>query len=220
MARNGLRPVSVAGIEFDALIEEQNTMSTTIPSYPVEDGFPVSDTMVLDPLTVQMTLYISNTPVTWLYRHGTSNDRVNRICERLENLWLDKELVKVVTTDAIYKDMGITSMTIKKSKEIGYAREVSLSMQKVRITKVRTVTIPSYVLKSGETMADAGVASASSSSAKSGGSGGTGSYSSASGSSSSGSSVGSGSSSSKSKGSGAKKSQSILYGAANGLGFL
>ena len=111
-------------------------------------------------------------------------------------------------------------MTIKKSKEIGYAREVSLSMQKVRITKVRTVTIPSYVLKSGETMADAGVASASSSSAKSGGSGGTGSYSSASGSSSSGSSVGSGSSSSKSKGSGAKKSQSILYGAANGLGFL
>lgn len=212
MARNGLRPVTVAGIEFDALIDEQKTMSTTIPSYPVESGFPVSDTMVLDPLTVQMTLYISNTPVTWLYRHGTSTDRVKRICERLENLWLEKELVKVVTTDAIYKEMGITSITIKKSKEIGYAREVSLSMQKVRVTKVRTVTIPSYVLKSGETMADAGTASASSSSSKSSG---------GSSSSISGSSSGSGSKSRSSKsGSGAKKSQSILYGAASGLGFL
>ena len=112
MARKGLKPVSLAGIEFDALIDEQKTMSATIPAYPVEDGFPISDTIILDPIKVQMTLYVSNTPVTWLYRHGSSNDRVNRICDQIENLWLDKELVKVVTTDTIYKDMGITSITI------------------------------------------------------------------------------------------------------------
>ena len=143
-------------------------MNATIPAYPVEDGFPISDTIILDPLTVQMTLYISNTPVTWLYRHGSSNDRVNKICERIEDLWMDREPVKVVTTDTIYKNMGITGITIKKSKEIGYAREIVLSLQKIRITKPRTVIIPSYVLKSGETMANAGAASVSSSSAKSG----------------------------------------------------
>ena len=168
MARKGLKPVSVAGIEFDALIDEQKTMNATIPAYPVEDGFPISDTIILDPLTVQMTLYISNTPVTWLYRHGSSNDRVNKICERIEDLWMDREPVKVVTTDTIYKNMGITGITIKKSKEIGYAREIVLSLQKIRITKPRTVIIPSYVLKSGENMANAGAASVSSSSAKSG----------------------------------------------------
>lgn len=214
MARKRLQPVSIWGIEFDALIDEAKTLSATIPAYPVEGGFPVSDTIILDPISIKMTLYISNTPVTWLYRHGTSTDRVNKICDLLEQKWLQKQLAKIVTTDAIYKDMGITSIVIKKSKEIGYAREVTLSAQKVLITRRKTVSIPPYVLKSGETKANAGTASTSPTSGKSstgsGSSGGSGG-----GGSSSGSSKKSGSS-----GSSAKKSQSILYGAASGLGFI
>lgn len=213
MAKKNLKPVSIWGIEFDALIDETKNLSATIPTYPVEEGFPVSDTIILDPVSIQMTLYVSNTPVTWLYRHGTSTDRVNKICNLLEQKWLKKQLAKIVTTEAIYKDMGITSISIKKSHDIGYAREISVSAQKVRITRRKTVKIPSYVLKSGETKANAGTASTSTSSSKSstgsgnGGSGGGG------GSSSSGSSRSSGSS-------GAKKGQSILYGAASGLGLI
>lgn len=199
MAKKNLKPVSIWGIEFDALIDETKNLSATIPTYPVEEGFPVSDTIILDPVSIQMTLYVSNTPVTWLYRHGTSADRVNKICSLLEQKWLKKQLAKIVTTEAIYKDMGITSISIKKSHDIGYAREISVSAQKVRITKRKTVRIPSYVLKSGETKANAGTASASTSSGKSGsGSGG-------------GSSGGS---------SGAKKGRSVLYGAASGLGLI
>lgn len=208
MARKKLQPVSMWGIEFDALIDESKTMSATIPAYPVEEGFPVSDTIILDPISVSMTLYISNTPVTWLYRHGNSTDRVNKICDLLEQKWLQKQLAKIVTTDTVYTNMGITSIVIKKSKEIGYAREISLSAQKVRITKRKTVSIPSYVLKSGETKANAGTASTSTTSGKS-----------STGSGSGGSSSGSGSKSGSS-GSSAKKSQSILYGAASGLGFI
>lgn len=208
MARKKLKPVSIWGIEFDALIDETKNLSATIPTYPVEKGFPVSDTIILEPISVQMTLYISNTPVTWLYRHGSSTDRVNKICDLLEQKWLKKQLAKIVTTEAIYKDMGITSISIKKSHDIGYAREVSISAQKVRITKRKTVKIPSYVLKSGETKANAGTASTSTSSSKSStGSGGGGGSSSSKGSGSSGSSN-------------AKKGQSILYGAASGLGLI
>lgn len=214
MAGKRLQPVTVAGIEFDALIDEQKTMSATIPAYPVEDGFPISDTIILEPLSLQMTLYVSNTPVTWLYRHGSSMDRVNKICDRIEDMWLNKELVKVVTTDAIYTNMGIKSIVLKKSKEIGYAREISLSLQKVEVTTVRTVLIPAYVLKSGETMANAGTASVSTASSKSGSSGAAGSYWSGS------SSSGSGSSSSGAGGGQAKKGHSILYGVADGLGFM
>lgn len=223
MAKKNLKPVSIWGIEFDALIDETKNLSATIPTYPVEEGFPVSDTIILDPVSIQMTLYVSNTPVTWLYRHGTSTDRVNKICSLLEQKWLKKQLAKIVTTEAIYKDMGITSISIKKSHDIGYAREISVSAQKVRITKRKTVKIPSYVLKSGETKANAGTASTSTSSSKSstgsgnGGSGGGGG-------SSSSSSGGGGGSSSRSSGSsgssGAKKGQSILYGAASGLGLI
>lgn len=215
MAKKKLKPVSIWGIEFDALIDETKTLSATIPAYPVEKGFPVSDTIILDPVSLQMTLYVSNTPVTWLYRHGTSTDRVNKICDLLEQKWLKKQLAKIVTTEAIYKNMGITSISIKKSHDIGYAREISISATKVRITKRKTVKIPSYVLKSGETKANAGTASTSTSSSKSstgsgnGGSGGGG-----------GSSSGGSGSSGSSGSSGAKKSQSILYGAASGLGLI
>lgn len=207
MARKALQPVTVAGIEFDALIDEQKNMSASVPVYPVEDGFPTSDAIILDPITIQMTLYVTNTPVTWLKRHGNSVDRVLMICNQIENMWLDKKTVKVVTTDAIYTNMGITSLSIKKSREIGYAREISIQLQKVSVTKRKTVKIPSYILKSGETLANGGTASTSTSSSKSSGSSATASSSNS-------------SSSSKSSSSNAQKSQSILYGVANGLGFI
>ena len=214
MARRGLKPAAIAGIEFDALIDETKTLSATIPTYPVEEGFPVSDTIILDPISVQMTLYVTNTPVTWLYRHGSSNDRVRKICDRIESLWLNKELVKIVTTDAIYKNMGITSLTIKKSRDLGYAREITLSAQKVRVTERKTVEIPSYILKSGETQANAGTASTSTSSGKSGTSA---SAENAGNAAAMGNTGNTGSASGGGSTSPAKKSQSILYGAASGL---
>lgn len=210
MARRGLKPVSIAGIEFDALIEETKTLSATIPAYPVESGFPVSDTIILDPLRIQMTLYVTNTPVTWLYRHGSSKDRVRRICEALESLWLDRRLVKIVTSDTIYTNMGITSLTIKKSRETGYAREVGLAAQKVRVTGRETTQIPGDILKSGETQADAGTASTSSSSSRTGGGA----------SESSGESRGGSSGKDSGSGSSAKKSQSILFGVASGMDWI
>ncbi len=203
------QPVTIWGIEFDALIDEQKTLSSTIPTYPVEEGFPISDTIINEPVSVNLSLYVSNTPVTWLYRHGTAADRVIKICDQIEKKWLEKKLTKIVTSDTIYTDMGITSISIKKSKDIGYAREISVTAQKVRITKTKTVTIPAYVMKAGKTKANAGKASTSTSSSKSG----------AGSESSSGGSSGSGSSGSRG-GSSAKKNQSLLYGAASGLGLI
>lgn len=212
-----LKPVAIAGIEFDALIEQQKTMSASIPVYPVEEGFPVSDTITLDPLTLQMTLFVTNTPVTWLKRHGHSQKRVRQICKKLEDLWLERKLVKIVTPDAIYKDMGITSISIKKSADLGYSREVSITAQKVRKTKKKTVKIPKYALKSGETKAKAGAAQTSKESAASS----SVSEASTEKDNMKQSSSGKGSSNSTSaEKSSAKKGQSILYGVAKGLKFI
>ncbi len=199
------KPVSIWGIEFDALIDSTKNMTATIPTYPVEDGFPVSDTIINDPISVSLTLYVSNTPVTWLYRHGTSSDRVKKICDMIEQKWLEKQLTKIVTADAIYTSMGITSISIKQSKETGYAREISISAQKVRVTSKKTVEIPAYVLKSGQSMANAGKAETSTASGQAGATAATASSSS------------SKSSSSSTEKTQAKKKQSILYGAATGL---
>lgn len=58
MARN-LKPVSIAGIEGDALISEDISYSADIPEYPVENGYNVSDTIILKPIQLSITLYIN-----------------------------------------------------------------------------------------------------------------------------------------------------------------
>ena len=205
------------GIEFDAMIEEQRNYSASIPSYPIEDGFNISDTIINEPLVLQLTLYVSNTPVTFLYRHKNTKNRVTKICEQIEKKWLSKQLTKIVTSDAIYKDMGITSISIKKSAEIGYAREISVTARKVYKTSRKVSKIPKHILKAGKSMAKAGKVSVSKISARA-----------------SSEKVSSESVSSNTNGglginnvfsnvlgnkkqSGPKKAQSILFGAAKGL---
>lgn len=199
------QPVSVNGIEFDALISQTDTLEATVPEYTVEDGFVVSDAIILNPEKLDMVLYITDTPVTWYSRHGSGQDRVETIVKQLQELYFTAEPTTVVTSAKSYANMAIESLSISKSVEIGYAREVSISFKKIRVTSAKTTTIPDSYGKSGTTQASAGTAGTSSGS--SGGSSGSGS---------SGGSSGSGSSSGSSGGS----KSSILYSAANSIGLI
>ena len=200
-------PVSVNGIEFDALISQTDTLEATVPEYTVEDGFVVSDAIILNPEKLDMVLYITDTPVTWYSRHGSGQDRVETIVKQLQELYFTAEPTTVVTSAKSYTNMAIESLSISKSVEIGYAREVSISFKKIRVTSAKTTTIPDSYGKSGTTQASAGTASTSSGS--SGGSSGSGS----------GSGGGSSGSGSNSGSSGGSKS-SILYSAANSIGLI
>ncbi len=179
------RPVSVAGIEFDALISSEYTLEATVPAYAVEDGYAVSDTIILNPEKLQMVLYLTNTPVTWYAKHGNDPNRVETICNRLEELYFSRALVQVITSEKTYDDMAIESITISKTVEDGYAREIPISFCKVRKTTAQTTTIPSSYGKSGATGAAAGTANTSTGTPAGGssGSGSSGSSSSNSGSS-------------------------------------
>lgn len=183
------QPVSVDGIEFDALISESRSYEATIPEYAVESGVSVSDDIILGSEKLDMTLYLTDTPVTW--REHAGRGRVEAVIQQLEELYYAKSPVTVVTSEKTFTSMAITSMTISKTVENGYAREIPISFQKIRITSARTATIPSSYGRSGKTQAAAGTANTSS-----------------------------GSSGSKSS-SGSKGSKSsILYGAAKSIGLI
>lgn len=201
------QPVSINGLEFDALISESRTLEATVPEYSIETGFSVSDSIILSPEKLEMTLFVTNTPVTWYRRHGASQNRVDSVVKQLEELYFAKEPVTIVTSDATYTNMAIESMTISKSLEVGYAREIPISFKKIRITSAKTTTIPDSYGKSGATAASVGTASTSA--ASSGGSG-TGS----------GSGSGGGTGSSSSSGSNGNSKSSILYNAASSIGLI
>lgn len=205
MPRRNIQPVSVAGIEFPAMLDETQTFTSDIPEYPVETGFVISDNVTLQPMELPLTLLLSDTPLTW-------RDRVRSMSEAesmLKELYFSRTPFTVVTPSGTFESMGITSMQIKRSSENGYNKEVSLSLKQINVTATKTTTIPDSYGKSGATGANAGTASTSAGSTSTGG-----------GSSGSGSGSSGGSSGSGSSGSGKKSSGSILYNVASSAGLI
>ena len=132
------QPVSVAGIEFDALIDEQRQLDAEVPQYSTEEGFQISDSIIIDAETISMTLYVTDTPVTWRGRHPGRH--ADDVCHRLEQLYFAKEPVTITTTDAVYTEMAIQSITFQKSFDIGYSKEIPVTFRKVRKTRTRSTT--------------------------------------------------------------------------------
>lgn len=158
------RPVTINGIPFDALIDEERTYEAESPDYPIESGFVVHDTIILKPLILSMTLYVTDTPVTWKSRGHGGKGWAESIIQRLENLYFSRQTVTIVTSEKTYKSMAIQSISIAKSADVGYARQIPITFKEIRVTQSKKSTIPASYGKSGESGANAGTASTSTSS--------------------------------------------------------
>ena len=202
MPRRNIQPVSVAGIEFPAMLDETQTFTSDIPEYPVETGYVISDNITLQPMELPLTLLLSDTPLTWRGRVRSMSEAESM----LKELYFSKTPFTVVTPSGTFESMGITSMQIKRSSENGYNKEVSLSLKQINVTATKTASIPDSYGKSGATGANAGTASTSAGSTSTGGG------------SSGGGSGGSGSSGGSS--SGKQSSGSILYNVASSAGLI
>lgn len=85
------QPVSVDDIEFDALIDSEEGYEADVPEYPTEKGFSVSDSIVLKADTLNMTLYVTDTPVTWRERTGSGPRKNGGSCSSAEGLVFRQE---------------------------------------------------------------------------------------------------------------------------------
>lgn len=155
------RPVTISSggrsAVFDALMKSTDGYSSTVPSYPTEPGFQVSDSIIIESPTLSMTLYLAKNPVTW--RNSNGRNRVEHHAAMLENLYFAKSVCTVITTEKTYTNMAIESMSITKSEELGYDKQVDISFKKIIVTSSKLVSIPDYYGKSGATGASNGSAS-------------------------------------------------------------
>lgn len=153
------RPASLNGIYFDAIISRDRNYTADVPEYPVESGFSVSDAVLNQPMQLNVTAFISNTPVTWKRQLGNTRGRVDRVLRQLENLYFSKSIVTLTTSGRTYSSMAITSLTIPETAEMTSAVEVQLTLKQVRVTRAKTTTIPASYGMSGTTGASGGTAS-------------------------------------------------------------
>lgn len=170
-----IQPVSIAGIEFDALIDSEEAYEADVPEYPTEKGFCVSDNMAISAMELSMTLYLTATPITWLSSHGSGEDRLISIPDRLVKLYEQREPITVYTQDKTYTDMVIKTISIKRDADTGAAREIPVTLQQIDVTSSEKVEIPANLPHSGTTKTNSGTASTGSATASSSSSGSSGS---------------------------------------------
>ena len=124
--------VSIDGIEFDALISSEEEYESEVPQYPVEAGYCVSDNVTNKPLTLTMTLLISDTPVTHKLTHGVYKGRTEVVMAMLLKLRDMREPTVILTCDKTYKNMVIKSISCPKEKK--GVKEIQVSFTQVTIT--------------------------------------------------------------------------------------
>ena len=151
------QPVNIGEIACDALIHHELGMETDIPDYPVEEGFSVQDTMILKPKTLTLTVIVSNTPIT--FRSGASPTRVQQVAARFQELYTRRELITVTSSKGVFKNMGITSLSLPYDVSTKTSLEIPITLKEVLTTSSKAVTIPSEYGRGGDTGTTAGTAS-------------------------------------------------------------
>ena len=148
-------PASLNGIKFDAIISRETQYEADVPEYPVETGFYTSDTVIKKPITLNVTAFISNTPVTWRRQLNEPN-RVANTVKKLEKLYFSGKTVTFVTSKRTYSSMAITSLTVPETAEMANAVEVKFTLKQIRLAKSKLYTIPSSYGLSGSTAQSGG----------------------------------------------------------------
>ena len=135
------QPVNIGGIECDALIHHELSLEMEIPDYPVEEGFSVQDTMIQKPKTLSLTVIVTNTPIT--FRSHASPGRVQQVASRFQELYAKRELITVTSAKGIFKNMGVTSLSLPYDVSTKTSLEIPITLKEVQTTAAKTVTIPS-----------------------------------------------------------------------------
>ena len=153
-----MEPVSIDGITFDALIDLDEKWDADVPSFPVETGFEVSDTIILRPVMLSMTLFLTNTPVTFRRLHGSGPYRVQEVIERLRQLYFRKTPVTVSTDEQDYENMAIISIGLPRTLAAGTSREIPVTLRQIRTTEAAVTAVPASLGRGGASGVNAGTA--------------------------------------------------------------
>jgi len=118
---------SVGGVFLDATLTEDHQYNARATSYPVEDFRNITDHIINEPETLQLTGIVSDTPLSLLSSFNRSVDAFNR----LVNIYTNKQIVTVVTGIKVYTNMCITSLQVPRNVQTGQSLTFSIEMQKI-----------------------------------------------------------------------------------------
>lgn len=109
-------PTRIGLLTVDVTVEESHEMSAQVTDWPIEGGSLISDHVRLEPRSLTISGFISDTP---LFRDGVylGNGRSMTSFALLEQMWKARVPMIVVSQLKYYDQMVIESVTIPKTRE-------------------------------------------------------------------------------------------------------
>lgn len=132
-------------ISFDSVPALGMRRTANVTSYPVEDGFNVSDHVQIKNRTFSLSGVISETPIRdnavqdLLYSAGVNGTRVAQALLYLEKIMDSRQTISLVTESKIYDNIILKGISVDYKDEFG--QTFSLDFEQVRIVNSKSVNI-------------------------------------------------------------------------------
>lgn len=118
---------TIGGVVLDATLTEDHQYNARVTNYPVENGKIISDHIINEPETVQITGIVTDTPLAILSSFNRSINAFNRLIQIHNN----RERVTVVTGIKVYTDMVMTSLQVPRNVQTGQSLTFIIDLQKI-----------------------------------------------------------------------------------------
>jgi len=138
-------------LELDATLSERHNFRNDVTNYPVEEGFDISDHIRQEPEEINISGFITNTPINLdragevLYREDYSNNiqlafnellsiSGRRVVDAEQGTTIqtkDAELVDVVTILQVYTSMVVTDLQFPVRRDGGNSQRFRITLKKL-----------------------------------------------------------------------------------------
>ena len=127
-------------IQLTATTSREINYSAEVSENTVETGYVIADSVINKPITVQITQIISTTDAN---NHSNAvNSNVFSYWQAIYNRLIDSRvLMTVQTSDYIYKNMILTSFSVKRGNK-SILTEITLNFKQVIIVSTSMINMP------------------------------------------------------------------------------
>lgn len=143
----------IASFEVDAVLSETTTFSREVTTNPVENGSPIADHIIKNPIELEIQAIVTDAPIKGLIENYTNavdnllkGSQYTADCfGALFQFWEYQGFLTVYTQYRAYENMVIENITIPRDPKDGEALVFNIRMVQVRVVSSATTTLPKGV---------------------------------------------------------------------------
>lgn len=122
---------NIAGVDVPVRISEDHENTATVTSIPVESGATLSDHIILQPITLNVSAEVNNA--------GTGNSKAKSVMEAFYSMIKKRQLQTVATEHTIYNNMALVSISSSHAAPFKGTLQISLKFQQVSLVGLQNI---------------------------------------------------------------------------------